>query len=83
MNLNMYTIRDSASEAYTRPFFARAHGEAIRNFENEIKREGPLQDHPEHFSLWFVGSFDDNTGVFQLAENGTVAIIKAIDFAKE
>ena len=84
MNINMYTIRDSASEAYSRPFFARAHGEAIRGFEKENQNmKSMMFDNPEHFSLWFIGTFDDNKGELELPESGPVCLAKAVDFTKE
>lgn len=65
MIYKMYTIRDTASEVFSRPFFARANGEAIRNFEREVHQEGsPMYDHPEHFSLWYAGDFADGTAEF-------------------
>jgi hypothetical protein len=63
MRLNIYTIFDTASGAYLRPFFMRSDGEALRMFENEsINAESPVGQHPEDYSLFRIGTYDDNKG---------------------
>lgn len=63
MKINAYTIFDSCSGAYSRPFFAAADGEAVRNFGDIASdAEHPIGKHPEHYSLYRSGTFDDQTG---------------------
>ena len=66
MNLLMYVVRDSVSGVYDRPMCARSEGEMVRGF-GDIAKDGkhPVGMHPEHFSLWHVGLFNDNTGVIE------------------
>jgi hypothetical protein len=62
MKINVYTIFDSASAAYMRPFFAQSDGQATRSFgdiANDKNHE--IGKHPEDYSLWRIGTFDDNT----------------------
>lgn len=62
--LGVYTIRDSAAEAFMRPFFAQGKGSAIRSFQDLCNDpEHPVGQHPEDYSLFEVGSFDEVTGV--------------------
>ena len=63
MQLIVFTIFDSASGAYLRPFFQRSNGEALRTFENEcVAAESPIANHPEDYSLYRIGTYDDNKG---------------------
>lgn len=60
----IYTVYDSKAEVYLAPFFMRAKGEAIRAFvdmANDSKTQ--IGAHPEDFTLFEIGTFDDRTGV--------------------
>ena len=63
------SIRDSAADAYGRPFFLPSVGVAIRSFTDEINRaaeDNQIYQHPEDFDLFELGTFDDSTGKFEL-----------------
>ena len=63
MKLYVFTIFDSAAGAYLRPFLLRSNGEAMRTFQNEcMNADSPLSQHPEDYSLYRIGSYDDNKG---------------------
>ena len=58
-------VRDEALQAFNRPFFVNALGFAVRSFEDEVNRKGEdnaMSKHPKDFSLWHVGSYDEDTG---------------------
>jgi hypothetical protein len=62
MKINIYTIFDSASAAYMRPFFAQSDGQATRSFGDIARDEKhEIGKHPEDYSLWRIGTFDDNS----------------------
>ena len=62
MKLNIYTIFDTASAAYMRPFFAQSDGQATRSFKDiSLDASHEIGKHPEDYSLWRIGIFDDNT----------------------
>ena len=62
MKLNIYTIFDTASGAYMRPFFAQSDGQATRSFKDiSLDASHEIGKHPEDYSLWRIGIFDDNT----------------------
>ncbi len=62
MKLNAYSIFDSASGLYMRPFFNGSDGEAKRAFGDiAMDAEHPIGMHPEDYSLHRIGIFDDNT----------------------
>lgn len=63
MRLNVYTIFDTASASYKRPFCAQADGEVIRLFKDlALNKDHEIGQHPEDYSLWRIGFFDDNKG---------------------
>ncbi|AXH75891.1 MAG: nonstructural protein [Microviridae sp.] len=57
-------VRDEALQAFNRPFFVNSVGFAMRSFEDEVNRkspDNPMSSHAKDFSLWHVGSFDEDT----------------------
>lgn len=67
MKLRLYSVRDNAVGAFMRPFVARSDGEATRNFGDEANSpESALAKHPEDYALFFVGEFDELTGVLEV-----------------
>ena len=61
MKLKMYSIFDSAAAAYMRPFFVQTDSVALRAFQDlAINAEHEVGRHPEHYSLFRIGEFDDN-----------------------
>lgn len=62
MKWNMYSIFDTASGAYMRPFFMPADGQAVRAFTDiACDANHEVGKHPEDYSLVRCGVFDDNT----------------------
>lgn len=60
----MIAIHDAKSESFGRPLFVRAYGEAERSFRDVVNDgKSDYAKHPEDFTLFEVGSFDDATGV--------------------
>jgi hypothetical protein len=63
MKLNCYAIFDSATNAYMRPFFMQSDGQANRSFADEaVRADSEISKHPEDYSLFRVGTWDDNEG---------------------
>lgn len=74
MRYFMYAIFDSCSAVYDRPFVMVADGAAIRSFTDIAKdKEHPIGAHPEHYSLWRIGQYDDNKGVITSDKNECIA----------
>lgn len=66
MILNICSVFDKAAQAYGRPIFVPAVGSASRSFSDEVNRVDPSNEmnrHPQDFSLFILGQFDDSTGV--------------------
>ena len=63
MKRNIYMIYDTAAAIYMGPLIFRADGEAMREFEGQsTNADSKIGHHPEDFSLYRVGSFDDHDG---------------------
>jgi len=67
MKLRMYSIHDTASKTFLPPDFLREDEEAIRKFKYNVNepKNGHLFHTPEHFSVHFVGYFDDETALME------------------
>lgn len=71
MRYVVVSVYDRAVGAYGRPAFVRSEGEAIRGFAQEVNRVGAdsiMNLHPEHFTLFFLGHWFDDTGKFVAEE---------------
>lgn len=67
MRLFIVSIRDEALGAFMRPAYVPSVGVAIRGFTDECnKAESEIRKHPEDYCLFYFGSFDDETGEFEI-----------------
>jgi hypothetical protein len=69
MKLVIVSIKDRAADAYGRPAYVATEGVAIRQFSDEVNRaseDNQIYVHPDDFDLYYLGTFDDNTGAFDL-----------------
>lgn len=76
-------VYDSATQAYTTPFFVSRSPEAIRLFIDEVNRipapgqpPNNLNAHASDFELHMLGLFNDETGQF---DNALQSIARAKD----
>lgn len=66
MILKVYAVYDVGVSAFRMPHFARAKGEAIRNFMSACNdRNTDLFASPKDFTLFEIGEYDDQTGRFE------------------
>lgn len=65
MQINFYSIFDSAAKAFTQPFQMHNDTLAKRAFADNVNStdENNISKHPEQFSLYHIGIFDDQTGI--------------------
>lgn len=67
MKMIIVSVADSEI-GFGRPFFVASDGAAVRSFTDEVNRaaaDNILYNHPESFTLYRVGTFDDSTGEIQ------------------
>jgi hypothetical protein len=71
MKMVIVSIKDTAADAFGRPAFVATEGVALRQFQDEVNRasdDNQLYKHSQDFHLYYLGLFDDSTGVFDLLE---------------
>lgn len=65
MRLLAFVVKDEKANAFGHPFFTSANGLAMRMFQDWCGDKSMLVGkHPEDFSLFRVGSFDDDVARF-------------------
>ena len=63
MNLDIFTVYDSAAKAYLPPFFLQNVAMALREFEAcANSKEHQFGRHPGYYTLFKLGTFQDDTG---------------------
>lgn len=61
--LQLFAIRDARSELFTAPMVFQARGQAIRSFSDAVNAsDGDFAKHPDDYTLFFVGTWDDAQG---------------------
>lgn len=89
----MYSVFDCKAEVYGPLFPALTNGDALRFFSDTVLKDGtPLNTHPDHYTLFFIGDFDTSTGkiecptVLQPLANGqefVLTTVKGADHVKD
>ena len=63
MKVQCYAIFDSCSGIYEKPFFSTADDLVKREFQDiATSADHPIGKHPEHYSLWRLGIFNNVNG---------------------
>lgn len=83
MIIQIFSVYDSKAEAYLTPLYFKTKGEAVRAMETTLRDpHHTFTMHPEDYTLFHLGDFDDNTGL--VAPFTTPKPIgKAIEFKRE
>lgn len=64
MKLIMCAVRDSAVNAFIRPFCVPAVGAALRGFSDEVNRvDSEMNKHVSDYELFEIGEFDEESGL--------------------
>lgn len=84
MIYGVFTVYDSCAKAYLPPFILPQVAMAERTFADCVNSEGhQFNAHPDHYTLFQIGTFDDNTSHFERMENGPHPIGNGVRFVKE
>lgn len=65
MKQGLYAIHDDAAAIFLPPDLATFDEVAIRNFDFAMQKNEMMNFRPADFSLWYVGTFDTETGVME------------------
>lgn len=63
---HLYTVKDTKTRTFNRPFCERSDAIAIRNLRMEVNRndaKNPLYMFPEDYEVYRIGSMDPDTGM--------------------
>ncbi|WNK13105.1 MAG: nonstructural protein [Microvirus sp.] len=64
MKTQIFCIYDSKAAAFLQPFFSATMFTGQRAFTDAVNDKSTLfNKHPEDYTLWHVGGFDDETGI--------------------
>lgn len=65
--IKIFSIFDAKAEAYISPFYMTHTGQAIRTFTDCVNSpDHQFGAHPEDYTIFELGEFDDSTAHFQL-----------------
>lgn len=66
MRVQVFTVLDSKIGSFAQPWFSVNVETAVRAFSEALRDpQSMLSKHPEDFSLWLLGYFDDDSGMFE------------------
>lgn len=77
--LKLYSIKDTKG-AFEAPFLANNDALAARNVKTFINSQKGIPEslYPEDFELWFIGQFDEVTGIIYPSELSCVCRLAAL-----
>jgi len=80
--MKIYTVYDSAVQAYDKPFALRNKGEALRSWQEVANdKNTTICKRPTEFTLFEIADWDDLTGQISLYET-KMSLGLAADFQK-
>jgi len=77
--MKIYSVRDKRANEYGQPMAMPTDAHAVRSFTQEVNRTDTanmLNQYPEDFAIYHVGTFDSETGC--ITENGPQLLMEAI-----
>jgi hypothetical protein len=78
-NVILYSIYDTATQAFMQPFYMHNDASATRAFSDNVNsNESTISKHPDHYKLYKVGEWDDQKGQLTALPSPTF-VIGAID----
>lgn len=81
MNLEIFCVRDRATDQFGTPMFLVSKGQAIRSFTDEINRQdaqNQMFQHPDDFDLYHLGCFGTGNAQFSVHEPQMICIGKDV-----
>ena len=64
MRQKVFAIYDTQAACFLRPFFTQQDGQAVRMFGDLVSDlDHPVGQHPEDYSLYRIGTFDDSNAM--------------------
>ena len=79
--LNVFSIRDEALKAFNNPVYMPTIDTARRSFGDAVVKDENFRNHPNDYSLFHLGTYDDETARFEQFDI-PVRIAVASDYVK-
>jgi hypothetical protein len=86
MKMNNYALFDTKIGAFLRPFICQNDAEAIRlltTWVNEKDGKTNISKYPEHFILFYIGTFDDQNGILSSDEKKELMLAISVQEEQE
>lgn len=81
MTLLVFAVFDKKIGVYLQPFFQSTRGQAARTFGDNVLEPGSvIGKHPEDYSLYEIGMYEDGAG--ELVPSRPVHVAAAVDFVE-
>lgn len=81
----LFSIFDNKTNAFAPPFIHTNEATAIRAIQGTIQErpQDMMSKNPQDFELYYMGTFDDNNGKYQVVNPKSVGNIKIMLAPKE
>lgn len=75
MILKLFSVFDRKAEVYLPPMYYLTVGQAVRDFTDALNGDTPMAKHPEDYTLYEVGFFDDHEVFVGVVPDAPVSIV--------
>lgn len=83
MTYRVFCVYDSKIEAFMTPFIMQTKGQAMRSFGDTVNDSSTqFWKHPEDFTLFEIGTYDDREGVYQM-HDAKISLGTALEFKEK
>lgn len=80
--MKMYSVYDSQLKLYSKPFYARNAGEALRSFTQAVNDENVFKRHAAAVTLFEVGEFNEESSKIS-AYDAMINLGNGIEFVEK
>lgn len=84
MLVQIFSVYDIKSKSFGQPFYSLTRGTAIRSFTDLVNDpQTSINKYPDDFTLFEIGTFDDNSGEILPSSDGKQSVINALEVLLE
>lgn len=84
MKMVLVAVRDAKASVFSQPMFFQSLGQALRSFGDAVNDDkSEFAKHPEDYSLWHLGYYDDAVGVPEPLAEGPRHIVNGANEVKD
>lgn len=79
----LFAVFDSSADVLTAPMMFRSEQEAVRSFQDGMKKNEHWNQYPGDFSLFQIAYYDDETGIVTQTQDLPKKICSGTHFVEE